>query len=103
MATAGGRETAEADVSYLRIGQKGRLNLAAEVEHREALFESERDIVEADPVPGIELGRYRTLMPETDSVSVNGTVNRALTDDISARSRRFEANSSQSFADCAAS
>ena len=74
LATQGGRDSYEADVNYLAINDSGRLSLDAEYEHAGALLESERDLVQAEP----ELARFRTLLPETDRLALNGTVNRTL-------------------------
>jgi hypothetical protein len=93
--TAGGRETFGPDVSYLKIGAKGRLNLAGEYDHNEPLLESERGIVQANPAPGVDLGRYRTLLPQTDAVTLNGTVNRRLSETMAATlNARLEAQNS---------
>jgi iron complex outermembrane receptor protein len=95
IATAGGRESYEAGVNYLQLNRTGRINLAAEYSRAERLLESERDIVQAEPVPGIELGRYRTLLPQTDRLQLNGTLNRAVSDDVSATlNGSFDINSS---------
>jgi iron complex outermembrane recepter protein len=84
LATAGGRESYGAELNYLQLNRTGRINLAAEYQHAGRLFESERDIVQAEPVAGIELGRFRTLLPETDRLSLNGTLNRPVSDTVSA-------------------
>ncbi|HEX6377260.1 MAG TPA: TonB-dependent receptor [Allosphingosinicella sp.] len=98
LATAGGRESFGAEINYLRLDRSGRINLAAEYRHAEPLFESERDIVQAEPVPGIELGRYRTLLPATDQLELNGTLNRSVSDDISATlNASVDVNSSTAF------
>jgi hypothetical protein len=98
LATAGGRESWGASGNYLQIDPTGRINLAAEYRHASPLFESERDIVQADPVPGIELGRFRTLLPETDQLTLNGTLNRTVFDDVSATlNGSFDVNSSTAF------
>ncbi|HEY0112159.1 MAG TPA: TonB-dependent receptor [Allosphingosinicella sp.] len=78
LATGGGRETQGAETSFLKIGENGRLNLAAEYQHSGALLESDRDLIQANPVAGIDVGDFRTLLPETDQLSVNGTLNRRL-------------------------
>ncbi|HYD36168.1 MAG TPA: TonB-dependent receptor, partial [Allosphingosinicella sp.] len=95
LATAGGRESYEADVNYLQLNRTGRINLAAEYSRAERLLESERDIVQAEPVAGIELGRFRSLLPQTDQLELNATLNRAVSDDISATlNGSFDINSS---------
>lgn len=98
LATAGGRESYGAEINYLQINPSGRINLGAEYRRAEPLFESERDIVQADPVPGIELGRYRTLLPQTDRLELSGTLNRAVSDTVSATlNGTFDVNSSTAF------
>jgi hypothetical protein len=97
-ATAGGRPNYGVEGSYLGIDSSGRMNVAAEYQHSDPLFESERGIVQADPVPGIELGRFRTLLPETNRYTLNGTLNRTLFEDVSATlNGSFERSSSGSF------
>ena len=46
-ATAGGRETAEADINVLRITRDGRWNFDLEYQHSEPLYESERDLIQS--------------------------------------------------------
>ena len=95
IATAGGRESYGAELNYLQLNRTGRINLTAEYEHAGRLLESERDIVQAEPVPGIELGRFRSLLPATDQLELNATLNRAVSDDISATlNGSFDVNSS---------
>lgn len=98
LATAGGRESYGAEVNYLQINEAGRINLGAEYRRAEPLFESERDIVQAEPVAGIELGRYRTLLPRTDQLELSGTLNRAVSETVSATlNGTFDVNSSTAF------
>jgi iron complex outermembrane receptor protein len=98
LATAGGRATYGADVNMLRINRKGRLSLDGEYQHADALFESERDVIQASPNPLFDIGEFRTLMPRTDSLALGGTFNRALSLTTSATANaRFEANSSSGF------
>jgi hypothetical protein len=97
LATAGGRGSYEADVNVLRIDRSGRSSLDAEYRHSDPLFESERDIIQADPLAP-NLGDLRTLLAETDQVSLNGTINRTVFGDVSATANaRFDASSSESF------
>jgi hypothetical protein len=98
LATAGGRESYGAELNYLQINEAGRVNLGAEFRRAGPLFESERDIVQAEPVAGIELGRYRTLLPGTDQLELSGTLNRAVSETINATlNGTFDVNSSTAF------
>jgi hypothetical protein len=98
LATDGGRESYGAELNYLQINNAGRINLGAEFRRADPLFESERDIVQAEPVAGIELGRYRTLLPRTDQFELSGTINRAVSETISATlNGTFDVNSSTAF------
>ncbi|HYW14950.1 MAG TPA: TonB-dependent receptor, partial [Allosphingosinicella sp.] len=98
IATAGGRESYGAELNYLQINNAGRINLGAEFRRAEPLFESERDIVQAEPVAGIELGRFRTLMPRTDQLELSGTINRSVSETVSATlNGTFDVNSSTAF------
>ncbi|MEA3011283.1 MAG: iron complex outerrane recepter protein [Sphingomonadales bacterium] len=98
IATEGGRESYGAELNYLQINNAGRVNLGAEYRRAEPLFESQRDIVQAEPVPGIELGRFRTLLPQTDQLQLSGTLNRAVSEDVSATlNATFDVNSSTAF------
>ena len=82
-ATAGGRGSYEADVNYLRIDRAGRWSLDAEYQHSDPLFESERDIIQAATAPE-DIGRFRSLLAETDQMSLNGTLNRTVFGNVSA-------------------
>jgi iron complex outermembrane receptor protein len=86
MPTAGGRLSGELDLDYLRIDDKGRWNLDLEYEHSGALLESERDIVQATAPtdPTLDPGEFRTLLPRTDALGLNGTLNRTIFGDVSA-------------------
>jgi hypothetical protein len=97
LATAGGRASFGADLNLLRINRAGRVSVDAEYQHADPLFESERDIVQSAPVTD-DLGDFRTLLAETDQVSLGGTLNRTVFGDVSATlNTRFDANSSRSF------
>jgi iron complex outermembrane recepter protein len=139
VATAGGRDRYRANAGVLRIAGPGRWSFNAEYLREDPLFESERDIVQADSVwpyaiggnitgvgggeidpalsalagypltvagvpasaasgaPSLEdfmgranepyvtgLGAYRTLLGSNDQLSFSGTVNRMLSESISA-------------------
>jgi outer membrane cobalamin receptor len=90
LATQGGRSTQEIDVNYLRLDRAGRWEVDLEYQHQAPLFESERDL-------DIDLGRFRTLLPETDRFSLAGTLNRTIFNDVSATvNAEFEATENES-------
>ena len=98
LATDGGRESYGGELNYLQIDRSGRINLGAEYRRSNPLFESERDIIQAEPVAGIELGRFRTLLPRTDSLELSGTLNRAVSETVNATlNGSFDVNSSTAF------
>jgi outer membrane cobalamin receptor len=85
LATAGGRGSYETDLNYLRIDEGGRFSLDFEYSHADPLFESERGIIQTAAAPaGVDLGDFRTLLPETDQLQLGGTLNRNLFGDVSA-------------------
>ncbi len=77
IATEGGRDRYEADLNFLRIDRAGRWELDAEYSHQAPLFESERDL-------DTELGQFRTLLPESDTLALSGTLNRTIMGDVGA-------------------
>jgi iron complex outermembrane receptor protein len=83
LATAGGRGSYEVDVNYLNIDPAGRWSLDFEYEHDDALFESERDIVQSVSAPAGS-GDFRTLLAETDALALGATLNRTILGDVSA-------------------
>jgi iron complex outermembrane receptor protein len=96
MATAGGRGSYEADLNYLRIDPAGRWNLDFEYEHADALFESDRDIIQSVTAPA-NIGDFRTLLADTDALSAGGTLNRTVFGNVSATvNGRVDVNSSLS-------
>jgi hypothetical protein len=98
IATEGGRESYGAELNYLQINTAGRINVGAEFRRSEPLFENERDIVQAEPVAGIELGRYRTLLPRTDQLELSGTINRSVSETVQATlNGTLDVNSSTAF------
>ena len=68
----------------LRITDAGRWSLDAEYERQGALLESERDVIRAGELPGIDLTEFRTLSPQTEQAQINGTYNRTILNDVSA-------------------
>ncbi|WP_166039450.1 TonB-dependent receptor plug domain-containing protein, partial [Sphingosinicella sp. YJ22] len=78
MATAGGRGVAEADLDYLQIAGPTRTQLGIEYQSQAALLESERDIIQAIEGNATDLGDFRTLLGESESIQLNGTHSRNL-------------------------
>ncbi|WP_375404452.1 TonB-dependent receptor domain-containing protein [uncultured Sphingomonas sp.] len=79
--TDGGRYTPGAAASFLRIMGSMRVNVDGEYSRSGALLESERDLTQLDGLT--EVGRFRTLLPRTERIALNGTVSGSLIDDIS--------------------
>ncbi len=77
IATEGGRDSYEADLNFLRVDRAGRMELNAEYSHQAPLLESERDL-------DTELGQFRTLLPESDTLALSGTLNRTVMGDVGA-------------------
>lgn len=75
-ATEGGHGRAAADLNLLRLRQGTRLSLDGEYEHVDPLFESERDVDQADP--------NRTLESASDRAKLNATYNRTILGNVSA-------------------
>lgn len=90
IATEGGRDRQEVDLNYLRLDRAGRWEVDLEYERQASLLESERDL-------DTDLGRFRTLLPETDRFSLSGTLNHTILNDVAAAvNAEFQANESES-------
>ncbi len=90
IATEGGRDSYELDLNLLRIDRAGRWEIDAEYQHEAPLFEIERDL-------DTDLGAFRTLLPERDRLSLGGTFNRNIFNDVSATvNATFDATDSES-------
>lgn len=76
LATDGGRQVHEADVNYLRLGNGSRFSVDGEYTRSNPLFETERDVVNADP--------NRTLLAASDAAKLNATYNRTIFGNVSA-------------------
>lgn len=79
-ATDGGQTLGEGRLSNLRIRNDSRWNIDLEVEHQDALFESDRDIIRLDG----DLGADRSLQPEQSTAGLTGSYSHFLPGDISA-------------------
>jgi hypothetical protein len=90
IATEGGRESGTGEFDLLRIQRDGRLQVHAEYQHATPLLESERDVIEQAPsttlpvVGPADPGAFRTLLPETTSLSMNTVYNRTIFKNVSA-------------------
>lgn len=71
IATAGGRDGQDVELSMLRINRDGRINVTAEYERDSSLLESERDVITTNTD-----SQYRTLLPSTQNFAVNGVYSR---------------------------
>ncbi|MEL7101923.1 MAG: hypothetical protein AAGL97_05175 [Pseudomonadota bacterium] len=78
--TEGGQWLDDVDLSTLRIRDDQRWNVDFEYEYQDALFESDRDIIGADP----NVTADRTLLPEQHSVDLTASLSHFLPGDINA-------------------
>ncbi|WP_254447576.1 TonB-dependent receptor [Sphingomonas sp. ID1715] len=76
IATDGGANSPEAQVNWLRIMPEGRLTVSGNYERSARLLESQRDIA-----GGTE---FRTLLPSSDSASLNAVYARSIAEGVSA-------------------
>ncbi len=79
LATGGGANNVEGSFDFLRIQRAGRLNLHFERAKTDQLLESQRGIDDASGS-----GRYRTLLPTTETSTLSATLNRSVFNDVSA-------------------
>ena len=77
VATAGGRDGQDVELSMLRLNPDGRVNLDVEYERDSSLLESERDIIQ-DPANSRTDGEYRTLQPDRQSLTANAVLSRTI-------------------------
>ncbi len=83
--TAGARRTSELEATLVRIGKNARFTLGGVYETGTSVLESQRNIAQRAVVfPFADAGLYRTLLPGSDSIKLNGVLNRKLTDTASA-------------------
>ncbi|MFN3725504.1 MAG: TonB-dependent receptor plug domain-containing protein [Allosphingosinicella sp.] len=84
VATAGGRGVAEVDVDYLQIAGPTRTQFGIEYQNQAALLESERDIIQAIELSDVDIGDFRSLLGENESIQVNGTHSRNVFGNVAA-------------------
>lgn len=92
LATGGGRDGQEVELNLLRLDRDGRVNVTAEYERDSSLLESERDVRRdpADPRPAD--ARFRTLLPDTQTVSLNSVYSRNIGKVAATANLRLEQN-----------
>lgn len=82
LVTDGGRATQEIEAGLFRIDGGSRININAEYNRASPLTEAERDIIQASGVAAE--GELRTLVSGSDSIAVDGTIARPLSDIVGA-------------------
>lgn len=88
--TEGGRDTTGIVADYFAIGGDTRYNFGADYSRSGSLLESERNVVQLSGQPS--LGQFRTLLPQTERLALNGLVSGGLLDGVSSTlNGRFEA------------
>jgi hypothetical protein len=93
--TEGARDTVIGNADYLALRGDTRLGLGMTYNRSHALLESDRSVRQFSSMP--QLGLFRTLLPETRQVVLNGLISGRVLDDVSATMvGRFEVNSSES-------
>lgn len=93
--TDGGRDTFGLNANYLHISGDNRITLDADYGRSDSLRESERTFEQAPGPPGS--GRFRTLLPETRRIALNGTASGAWLSGVSSTlNGRFEATKNES-------
>lgn len=76
LSTDGGRQVHEVDLNYLRLSSGSRFSVDGEYTRSNPLFETERNLVNADP--------NRTLLAASDAAKLNTTYNRTIFGNVSA-------------------
>lgn len=93
--TEGGRESGTGKADYLAIRGDTRVALGATYTRSASLLESDRDLRQFADAP--QLGRFRTLLPGSDQVALEGLVSGQVPGDIAATlNGRFEATRTES-------
>jgi hypothetical protein len=93
--TAGGYAAPSVKANYFAIRGNTRFDFGFDYSRSSALLESDRDVAQLDAAS--DAGRFRTLLPETERLSVSGLVGGPLFGTVAATlTGRFEANGFQS-------
>ena len=93
--TEGGRDTPAINANYLLIRDDTRFNLDADYARSGTLLESERDVQQIGRTA--DFGRFRSLLPATERLTLNGTISGNVIPGVSSTlNGRFEANDADS-------
>lgn len=93
--TDGGRDTAGINADFFAVRGDTRFSFGGDYNQSGALLESDRDLRQQRGTP--DLGRFRTLLPATKRLSLNGLVSVNVLGDVSSTlNGRFEASGSES-------
>jgi hypothetical protein len=93
--TEGGRDTVGLNANYLHISGDDRITLDGDYSRSGSLKESERTFEQSPGPPGS--GRFRTLLPQTRRIALNGTVSGDWLSGVSSTlNGRFEAGRNES-------
>lgn len=90
IATEGHHETYNGQLDVLRISKSGRINVDLQYQHATPLLESQRDVVEPAPNTNLpvvgpsDLGRFRSLEPLSNTLTLNTIYNRNVFGNVSA-------------------
>lgn len=91
LATGGGRDGQDVELSMLRLNPNGRVNVDLEYERDSSLLESERDIITTNTD-----SQFRTLLPSTQSLAFNSVYSRNIGKVAATANVRIEQNWSDS-------
>jgi hypothetical protein len=80
--TEGGRADRQVSTSLLHIKGTTRFNFDTTYRRTGALLESERDLLTLEP--GVGSGEFRTILPGSERLALNGTLSRAFPGGVSA-------------------
>lgn len=93
--TEGGRDTPGIVADFFTIQGDTRYTFGVDYSRSGALLESERDILQA--LDGPDLGRFRTLLPQTEQLALNGLVSGNPLDGVSSTlNARFKITGAES-------
>lgn len=93
--TEGGRETGSGSASQFAIRGDTRFSFGADYSGARRLLESDRNVRQLSETP--DAGQFRTLLPQTERIALNGLVSAALLNGVSSTiNGRFETVESES-------